>query len=301
MAFVLVAAPVTGYGAGVVIDPPENYSLVWSDEFDAPELDTLSWNIEVNDNGNGNGELQYYTNRRDNVAIGKEPVSGESCLVLTARKERFGDKRFTSGRVNTSGKVMFTRGIVESRIKLPRTANGLWPAFWLLGEDYWTEGWPRCGEIDILEMGNAEGIRTGSQDRFFNGACHWGFFRDGIYPNYGKSSTNAYSLQDGEFHTFTLQWDEDSIRMYLDRDKYPAVEPYYTLDVSDTTSVWSAGRYLHHDFFVLFNLAVGGMFPGISNPNDVTALDGMEAKMYVDWVRLYQKNCSRERKLFFRN
>lgn len=297
----MVASPAAVCAAGVGTDPPEGYCLVWSDEFNAPELDTLAWNVEVNSNGNGNGELQYYTNRRDNVAIGKEPVSGESCLVLTARKERFGDRRFTSGRVTTSGKVMFTRGIIESRIKLPKTDNGLWPAFWLLGEDYWTAGWPRCGEIDILEMGNAEGIKTDTQDRFFNGACHWGFFRDGNYPNYGKSTTNSYSLQDGEFHTFTLVWTEDSIRMYLDRDKYPDAEPYYALGVRDTTGEWSAGKYLQHDFFVLFNLAVGGMFPGIYNPKDVTALNGNEAKMYVDWVRLYQKNDARERKLFFRN
>lgn len=173
----------------------------------------------------------------------------------------------------------------------PKTANGLWPAFWLLGNDYKTNGWPRCGEIDILEMGNAEGIKKKTQDRFFNGACHWGFYKGSDYPNYAKSTTSSYSLQDGEFHTFTLEWDENFISMYLDREQHPNDEPYYKMGVSDTNGDWATGNYFQHDFFILFNLAVGGRFTGITSAYNITALPkkGDEAKMYVDWVRVYQK------------
>lgn len=272
--------------------PPEGYTLVWNDEFNGNSLDRDAWNIEVNGNGNGNDELQFYTDRDDNVSLGVDPASGCHCLILTAKRENYGGKMFTSGRITTADNMIFQGGIIESRIKFPKTANGLWPAFWLLGNDYDTNGWPRCGEIDILEMGNAGGISAGTQDRYFNGACHWGFYKDGNYPNYARSTTNSYSLQDGEFHTFTLVWDENFISMYLDRDKYPDAEPYYRMGVSDTSNDWGTGLYFQHDFFVIFNLAVGGRFTGILSPSEITALDDKdgEAKMYVDWVRVYQPN-----------
>lgn len=141
----------------------KGYKLVWSDDFDKETLDTTSWNIEINNNGNGNGELEYYTDHPANVTVGKDPETGASCLILTARKEKYRGKDFTSGRITTANKRVFTHGKVESRIKLPLTANGLWPAFWLLGNNYFTIGWPRCGEIDVLEMGHADGIKDGKQ------------------------------------------------------------------------------------------------------------------------------------------
>lgn len=283
-------------------DPTQNgsgevngYRLVWQDLFDGEVLDESAWNIEVNGNGGGNNESQYYC--RENVSISKEPKSGKSCLTLTARRENYGGKQFTSGRVNSMGKKYFTHGKVEAYICLPKTANGLWPAFWMMGNDYPTVGWPRCGEIDILEMGNAEGIRTGTQETFFNGACHWGFYKDVgggnyAYPNYAKSSNAPYSLQDGEFHLYTLIWDEKKVSMYLDLDKYPNVAPYYEMGIEGTDDEWATGLYFHHDHFILFNLAVGGHFTGIvNNPNGITALpnEGSEAKMYIDFVKVYQK------------
>ena len=266
------------------------YHLVWQDLFDGEALDESAWNIEVNGNGGGNNESQYY--RRENVSISKEPTSGRSCLTLTERRESFGGKPFTSGRVNSMGKKYFTHGKVEAYICLPKTANGLWPAYWMMGNDFSTVGWPRCGEIDILEMGNSQGIKTGTQETYFNGACHWGFYKNGAYPNYAKSSNAPYSLQDGEFHLYTLIWDEKSIKMYLDLDKNPNVAPYYEMGIEGTDDEWATGLYFHHDHFILFNLAVGGHFTGIvNNPGGITALptDGSEAKMYVDFVRVYQK------------
>lgn len=263
--------------------------LVWHDEFDGNSLDTTTWNIEVNSNGNGNGELQHYSSR--GVSLGREPETGAHCLILTARRERKGNCRFTSGRVTTAGKRYFTHGILESRIKLPRTKNGVWPAFWLLGNNYREVGWPRCGEIDILEMGNADGIKNGTQTRLFNGACHWGFYNEhGQYPNHVAPTMAEHSLQDGKFHTFTLEWTPAVINMYLDRDTNPDAKPYYSIGIADRSDALSMGHYFHHDFFVIFNLAVGGYFTGITDPKDITALPHKHSKaqMYIDWVRLYQ-------------
>ena len=276
-------------GSGTGSGETDGYKLVWEDQFNDGALDESKWYIEVNGDGGGNQELQYY--RAENISVGPDE-DGNGCLIITARRENYNGKSFTSGRLNTSDRYEFTHGKVEASIKLPSTANGLWPAFWLLGADYDTNGWPRCGEIDIMEMGNSAGISSGTQDRFFNGAAHWGFYRDGAYPNYANSKTNSYSLQDGEFHLFTLIWDENSLSMYLDMDKYPDNAPYYKMDINDTSDDWSTGHYFHHDFFIIFNLAVGGRFTGILNASGITALpqDGDEAKMYVDYVRVYQKN-----------
>ena len=268
----------------------QNYKLVWSDEFNGSALDEKVWNIEVNGNGGGNNELQYYA--RENVTIEKEPTSGERCLTLTARREDKNGKNFTSGRLNSQGKVYFKHGKIESRIMMPKTANGLWPAFWMMGNDIFSgNGWPKCGEIDIVEMGNSQGINSGTQEKFFNGACHWGFYKDGAYPNYARSSTNSYSIQDGQFHLFTLTWDENVLRMYLDQDKYPDVKPYYEIGLEVTDDDWSTGKYFHKDFFILYDLAIGGNFTGIWDAAKITALPdaGSERKMYIDWVRVYQE------------
>lgn len=269
-----------------------SYHLVWQDLFDGNSLnESENWSIEVNGNGGGNNELQYY--RNENITIEKEPISNNNCLVITARKEQYGGKSVTSGRLTTQKKMSFKFGKVEARIKLPKTANGLWPAFWLLGNDISTVGWPKCGEIDIMEMGNVNGIKYNTQDRYFNGACHWGYYENGWYPNYAKSTTNDYSLQD-EFHLFTMIWDKEYIKMYLDMDKYPNVSPYYEMNISSFADSKSPGYYFQKQFFIILNLAVGGNFPAIWNINNVTALSNNDAKMYIDYVKVYQKGNSDE-------
>ncbi len=266
---------------------PAEYTLVWSDEFNSTELDLTKWLIEDNGNGGGNNELQYYDSR--GVSMGEEPETGRHCLILTARKEQYRGKTASSGRVNTSNGYTFTHGRVDALIRLPKTADGLWPAFWLLGADFKQVGWPRCGEIDILEMGNSTGIRRGMQERYFNGACHWGYYEGGGYPNYAQASDAPYSLQDG-FHLFTLVWDDKKVATYLDLHLYPDNEPYFMMNIDDKSSDKSPGNYFHHDFFIIFNLAVGGNFTGIWDIDKVTALSSGEASMYVDYVRVYQKN-----------
>lgn len=271
------------------------YRLVWEDNFNGPELDGQSWNIETFGHGAGNNELQFY--RRENVSIGREPHSGDTCLILTARREECQGKSFTSGRINTKDKFTFQYGKIEARICLPATADGLWPAFWLMGNDISTVGWPRCGEIDILEMGHQNGIKQGLQDRFFNGACHWAAgWEQGLHAYTAQEHTAGYSLQDG-FHLYTLVWDEHSLSMYYDLDRNPEAAPYFVLDISNREADNAPGYYFHKPVFVLLNMAVGGNFPGILDPDGITALNGQngqEARMYVDYVRVYQKTMNNE-------
>lgn len=266
----------------------DGYALVWQDLFDGEALDENVWNIEVNGNGGGNNELQYY--RRENVSVGWDEAGNCNSLILTAKRENFQNKSFTSGRINSKNKKYFKYGKIVASIKLPKTANGLWPAFWLMGNDYDQVGWPKCGEIDILEMGNSNGIKNNTQEKYFNGACHWGFYKNGNYPNYAKASTWSYSLQDGQYHTYTLIWTDQKVSMYVDLEKYPDSQPYYEMGITGTDGDWAVGHYFHHDFFILFNLAVGGNFPGIHNASGITAVpEGGSASMYVDYVKVYQK------------
>ena len=308
----------------------QDWQLVWEDNFDAPELNTKFWNVDDNSRGGGNAELQYYSPK--NVTIEKHPVSGESCLVLNAQREDYwyttldeerGYRPCTSARLNTQDKVTVCYGRVEARICFPHTANGLWPAFWMLGNNLATnlgdddsvddqaavlakQGrviWPKCGEIDICEMGHKNGIVAGTQDRYFNGACHWGeTWNNGAYPNSGKFHTWDYPLQ-GDFHLFTMDWTEDSIAMYVDLDKNPQAQPYFALSLRDK-GVNEPGHYFNHPFYIVLNLSVGGFFPDMPNPEKysdvisasqlepVTALpkDGTPVKMYVDYIRVYKQN-----------
>lgn len=302
--------------------PKNAWQLVWSDEFDADTLNTQYWNTEDNARGGGNAELQYYTPK--NITMERHPVTGESCLVLNAQRENYKNRPCTSARLNTHDKVTVHYGKVEARIAFPRTADGLWPAFWMLGNNLAKDlgnndnvdkqaeelakqqrvVWPKCGEIDICEMGHHYGIEHGIQDRYFNGACHWGeSFNNGAYPNYGQFNTADYPVQ-GDFHLFTLIWSEDSIAMYLDQDKYPDVKPYFELSLREK-DVNQPGHYFNHPFYLVLNLSVGGFFPNMpaaekypelitaDDPSfrKVTALpaDGTPVKMYVDYIRVYEK------------
>lgn len=295
---ILVALALASAGALHAKEPQigsgetDGYKLVWQDLFDAEELNPMRWDIEVNGDGGGNSELQYYTDRPVNVRLGDDGL-GNHCLILTARRENYQGKNFTSGRLTTKNRIAFTHGKIEASIKMPKTANGLWPAFWMMGNDFDMVGWPRCGETDIVEMGNADGIRNGTQERLFNGACHWG----PGWPNasYAQASTKNYSLQDGEFHLFTLIWDESYFKMYVDLDKYPKQNPYYKIDItqSEPDNEWNAGNYFHKDNFVLFDLAIGGNFTGIWDAKGITALNddnNQEASMYINYLRIYQKD-----------
>lgn len=257
------------------VDAP--LTLSWSDEFDGNTLDRSLWNVEINGTGCGNNELQYYIDSPDNVAV------RDGNLVLTARRAEHEGRAFTSGRINSRDKYTFTYGVAEARVKLPTTANGLWPAVWFMGNDISECGWPRCGEIDLLEMGHLDGIKDSTQNRLFNGAIHYG---DGAHQMTVGPATAPESLQDGEYHSFYLVWTPESIKMYVD----DATEPYMSVAIDDTESMKSPGYYFHKPAFILFNLAVGGNFPDIHTPEGITALNasnGNAASMLVDYIRIY--------------
>lgn len=280
---------------------PSDYKVVWEENFDNPKIDKSVWNLENNRTGGGNAEFQYYTPK--NIRIEKHP-EGVNCLVLSARKQSYKGRPATSGRLNTEGKLTVKYGIIDVRVFIPKTANGLWPAFWLMGDDKNQVGWPKCGEIDMIEMGNDKGIEAGTTERFYNGACHWGeSFNNGSYPNSVQTATSEYSMQKG-FHLFTLAWTPDSINMYLDRDKFPTRKPYFSMAINGEKIPGNPASYFHKPFHLIANLAVGGYFTGLPTPskeikrvsaNDknfakITALpaDGSPVKFYIDYIRIYQ-------------
>lgn len=271
---VLAAAGLTASGQVVFTgqsQDPQGWKTVWYDHFDGTTLNTNNWNIEQNSDGGGNQELQYY---------GPEGVSvRDGNLVLTATREARGGKPFTSGRINSKSKVYFTHGKVEARIKMPKTFKGLWPAFWMMGE---RGVWPANGEIDIVEMGHSDGWNVAGNDpeNYLNGAYHWG--TDWNHHAQHAMTQNQIKVQDGNYHIFTCEWSREAITMYLDGTQYCSL----ALNVNDDANAMSVDNYFHKPNHILFNLAVGGMFPGITDPNGITA--ALPAEMLVDWVRVSQ-------------
>lgn len=237
--------------------PTANSTLVWSDEFNGNSLDTSKWSAEIGNgaSGWGNNELQYYTDRSDNLAV------RDGALVITAKREGYGGYNYTSARIKTQDKFYFKYGYVEARMALP-SGSGIWPAFWMLGQDIGAVGWPRCGEIDIMEAINAE-------NRVY-GTCHWD---NGGHANYGTNSGNFDITQ---YHTYALQWDDQYIRTFVDGQKY--YEIYIGGNAGGTEE-------LHNSYFLLFNVAVGGNWPGFNIDNNM-----FPKTMKVDYVRVYQDN-----------
>jgi beta-glucanase (GH16 family) len=269
-------------------------TLVWSDEFNQPKLDQEKWTREVGGSGFGNGELQYYTSGESNVFIGsKTNASDTGYLVIEARKENYGvapeSRQFTSGRIVTSGKFNFKYGTIEARIKLPNLQNGLWPAFWMLGANYPTDGWPKSGEIDILEAGFKDDWQNNVANKKNNSTVHW--FQDNfreLDPNapgngwWGNASaTNSItipgSFTDG-FHLFKLVWTPTQITGYVDNVHY------YTFNIPANDV--NITEFSSNPFYIILNLAVGGSnFVGITDPAQITA--PMPAQMQIDYVRVY--------------
>lgn len=249
----------------------QKYKLVWSDEFDGTTLDLSKWTYEVGNgvNGWGNNELEYYTSRSQNISV------ENGYLAITAQKENYGSFNYTSARIKTQGKFSFRYGKAEARIKLPY-GNGIWPAFWMLGDDISTVGWPSCGEIDIMEMIGGSGVgNTGTQlsDSTVYGTLHWN--QNGHVQSGGKISLKSGRFADG-FHLFGVIWTPQLIKFYVDSTIY------YQIDISPA---WMSA--FQNKFFIILNLAVGGNWPG--NPNSTTVFP---QTMLVDYVRVYQDTSS---------
>lgn len=232
-----------------------DWNLVWSDEFNGSSLNSANWTAEIGtgSGGWGNNELQYYTSRPQNLQ-----VTGGN-LVITAQKESYGGMNYTSARIKTQGLQNFTYGKVEARIKLP-SGQGLWPAFWMLGSNITSVGWPASGEIDIMERVN--------NNPYVNGTVHWD--ANG-YASYGNISGN---LDFSQFHTYSIEWDANYIRWFVDGNKYNEI---YIQNGTGNTEEFQK------PFFILLNMAVGGNWPG--SPNGSTPFP---SQMLVDYVRVYQ-------------
>ncbi|MDH6426321.1 MULTISPECIES: RICIN domain-containing protein [unclassified Paenibacillus] len=232
-----------------------SWNLAWSDEFDGNSLNTNNWSAEIGtgSGGWGNNELQYYTSRPQNLQ-----VTGGN-LVITAQKESYGGMNYTSARIKTQGLKSFTYGKIEARIKLP-SGQGLWPAFWMLGANIDSVGWPKSGETDIMERVN--------NNAFVNGTVHWD--ANG-HAEYGQVSGN---LDFSQYHVYSVEWEANYIRWFVDGNPFNA---FYIENGTGNTEEFQK------PFFILLNLAVGGNWPG--SPNASTAFP---AQMLVDYVRVYQ-------------
>ena len=243
--------------------PPINDGerIEFLDDFDT--FDETVWNKETHNPGWTNGELQYYDPAH--VSVGKD---GEKTVLMLTAEHKEG--KIISGRINSKGNKSFKYGKIEASIKLPKTANGLWPAFWMMGE---TNEWPACGELDIMEMGDAAGIRTGTTTQRVNTAIHFGPNEKGHRQEYYAANAKG-NLQDGNYHIYAVLWDEKEIQILIDGSLF------HSFNIKNN-------QYFHDNFFILFNLAVGGEFTGIDDKADITALkEGQKAVMYVDWVRV---------------
>jgi len=236
----------------------QNWQLVWSDEFDSTSINPLNWTRETGGNGWGNNELEYYTNRDTNAFI----ENGH--LVIQALEENYSNRSYTSARLKTQSKKLFKYGKIEASIKLPY-GQGVWPAFWTLGQNISSVGWPKCGEIDIMEK-----IGGAAEENKVYGTAHWD--NNGQHAQYG----NSYSLSSGifadDFHKFTITWSELYIKWYVDDHLYN------TIDITP-----SGLSEFHNNFFILLNVAVGGNWPGSPDASTV-----FPQRMEVDYVRVYQ-------------
>jgi len=244
-------------------EPPaaSSYSeLVWSDEFSGTSIDLTKWQHEVNDKGGGNNELQYYTAEPANSFI------KDGNLVIEAKKEAYKTRQYTSARLNTKNKADWRFGKIEVRAKLPK-GQGIWPAIWMLPTDEEFGGWPKSGEIDIMEM-------VGHKPNTLHGTVHYGQ----AWPN-NKFKGTSYLLPTGDFsddyHVFSIVWDKNLIRWYIDGTQYFTIKPQ---DLSPHLYPFNAR------FHMILNLAVGGNWPG--NPDATTFFP---QQMLVDYVRVYQR------------
>lgn len=236
-------------------------SLVWSDEFNGGSLNGGAWNCETGAGGWGNNELQNYTNRWNNVRV----ENGN--LVITAQRENYYGSQWTSARINTKGKKEFKYGRVTARMKMPK-GQGVWPAFWMLGADISWNNWPRCGEIDIMEHVSWENT--------VHGTAHWD--ANGGHAQYGNSTQNnkywtKFDVDVTQWHEYSIDWRADKIRWYVDGRQYMEF---------DIAGGKNSTEEFHKPYYILFNLAIGGSWPGY--PDGSTPSTN---KMYVDYVRVY--------------
>jgi beta-glucanase (GH16 family) len=268
----LIFAIVLGIAAGATAQTPvpsrQGWTLAWSDEFNGPDgspVDASKWVVETGGNGWGNQELEYYTTRPENA------FQQGGNLVIKALQEKYTGsdgitRDYTSARIKTLGKFSQKYGRFEARIKIP-FGQGIWPAFWMMGDDIEKVGWPKCGEIDIME-------NIGKEPTLVHGTIHG--------PGYSgdKGPSTPFALPDqsrfaDDFHIYAVEWEPKAIRFYVDDHLYATRTPR---DIPK-----SAKWVYQHPFFILLNVAIGGSWPG--NPDATTQFP---QTMLVDYVRVYK-------------
>ncbi len=233
-------------------DATDYTNLVWSDEFNTDGApDSSKWGYNLGAGGWGNGELQNYTNSPTNVS-----VQGGN-LKITAKAQTLGGSNYTSARLISENKFEFTYGKIEFRAKLP-TGGGTWPALWLLGQNYATNTWPACGEIDVME-------HKGNVPNVIHGTLHY----PGHSGGNGNANTTTTTNASTEFHIYKAIWSPSSIRFYVDNVLFHSVLNSGTLPFNS-------------DFFLIMNVAMGGTFGGVIDPLFI------QSSMEVDYVRVYQ-------------
>jgi beta-glucanase (GH16 family) len=254
---------------GVTASMERKWTLAWSDEFGGPNgsgVDPTRWVLEVGGGGWGNQELEYYTNRSQNAYV------QDGRLVIRAQREKYKGKDgmtrdYTSARLKTHGKFSQLYGRFEARAKIPY-GQGLWPAFWMLGDNIDSADWPACGEIDIME-------NVGKEPSTVHGTIHG--------PGYSGSAGigDSYTLSVGkrfadDFHIFAVEWEPNAIHFYVDGDLYS----------TRTRADLPQGRQwvFDHPFFLLMNVAVGGGWPGSPDASTI-----FPQTMLVDYVRVYRR------------
>ena len=238
----------------------EGYSLLWSDEFSGTVLDSRYWNYNIGDSGWGNNEWQYY--QRQNASL------TDGYLVITAKRESKGNSNYTSARIKTEGQFDFTYGRVDIRAALPR-GQGIWPALWALGSNFGDVGWPYSGEIDIMEM-----IGGAGREDTVHGTVHWNI--GGLNSPYAHTYTGgAFTGQDfsAGFNVFSIIRTSEKIEWRVND------APYYQFNLDETASLAPFKK----PFFLIFNVAVGGNWPGY--PDGSTEFP---QRMIVDYVRVFE-------------
>ena len=253
-----IVTPEDGYTTPLIYD---GYRLVWHDEFDGNVINPDYWVFETGTGcphlcGWGNNELQYYRQRNAWISDG--------ILTIEARQEPYQGSNYTSARMKTQGNKSFQYGRIDIRALLPE-GQGIWPALWMLGNDITTVGWPKCGEIDIMEMIGGRG-----RENQVHGTLHWDL-------NGHVHSGGMYTLPSGtfadEYHVFSIIWDQTNIRWFVNDVQF------YVIDITPNHMT-----EFHQEFFFIFNVAVGGRWPG--NPDATTVFP---QQMKVDYVRVFQK------------
>ena len=267
--------------ASLVMPPPAlsaAYELVWQDEFNQPDgtaPDPANWSYDIGGWGWGNAEEQYYTDSRHNSRIENNQ------LVIEMHRDtanEYPNNGYTSARLLTKGKQEWTYGRFEARIRLPYGGSGLWPAFWMLGGDIDSVGWPSCGEIDIMEYVSRipDEIFGTIHGPGYSGGASFGStlqFTGPVAPPQPPNLPDPYDPS--YYHVYTVEWEPERIRWYVDGILYHVAVPS---DIAPNTWVFD------HSHFIILNLAIGGNFGGFINTGDLT----FPTQMLVDWVRVYQ-------------